>query len=47
MGGSLINSFLLDPNGYANEDSRAELEHLRQAGAWQLYVSVVFGRRVE
>lgn len=47
MGGALINSYLLDPNGYDNEDSLDRLRDLRDARAWQLYVSLVFGRRVE
>lgn len=47
MAGALINSFLLDPNGYDNEDSLDRLADLREAHAWQLYVSLVFGRRVE
>jgi hypothetical protein len=47
MAGALINSYLLDPNGYDNEDSLDRLHDLRDAHAWQLYVSLVFGRRVE
>jgi hypothetical protein len=47
MAGALINSYLLDPNGYDNEDSLDRLRDLRDAHAWQLYVSLVFGRRVE
>jgi hypothetical protein len=47
MGGALINSYLLDPNGYDNEDSLDRLRDLRDDQAWQLYVSLVFGRRVE
>lgn len=47
MGGALINSYLLDPNGYDNEDSLDRLRELRDGQAWQLYVSLVFGRRVE
>lgn len=47
MAGALINSYLLDPNGYDNEDSLDRLRDLRDAQAWQLYVSLVFGRRVE
>lgn len=45
MTGALINSYLLDPNGYDNEDSLDRLRDMRDA--WQLYVSLVFGRRVE
>jgi hypothetical protein len=47
LAGALINSYLLDPNGYANENARAELDHLRDAGAWQVYLALAFGRRVE
>jgi hypothetical protein len=47
MAGALINSYLLDPNGYDNEDSLEQLNDLRDAHAWQLYLSIVLGRRVE
>jgi len=47
VAGSLINSYLLDPNGYDNEDSQAVLDRMRDGNAWQLYVSLAFGRRVE
>jgi hypothetical protein len=47
MSGELINSYLLDPNGYDNESSRDRLRELRREQPWQLYVSLVFGRRVE
>lgn len=47
MAGALINSFLLDPNGYDNENSLELLSALRYERPWQLYVSIVFGRRVE
>ena len=47
MAGSLINSYLLDPNGYNNEQSLEELAVLREEHPWQFYVSLVFGRRVE
>lgn len=47
MAGSLINSYLLDPNGYNNEQSLEELAVLREEHPWQVYVSLVFGRRVE
>jgi hypothetical protein len=47
MGGALINSFLLDPNGYDNEASRDRLLELREEHPWQVYVTLAFGRRVE
>lgn len=47
MGGALINSYLLDPNGYDNQDSLDRLAELRDEHGWQLYVSFVFGRRIE
>lgn len=47
MAGSLINSYLLDPNGYNNEQSLEELAVLREDHPWQIYISFVFGRRVE
>jgi hypothetical protein len=47
LAGALINSYLLDPNGYANENALVELDHLRDTGAWQVYLALAFGRRVE
>ena len=47
LAGALINSYLLDPNGYDNEDSLDQLSLLRDEHAWQVYISLVFGRRVE
>jgi hypothetical protein len=47
LAGRLINSFLLDPNGFDNENSRDRLVELRDERPWQLYLSVVFGRRLE
>jgi hypothetical protein len=47
MAGALVNSYLLDPNGYDNQDSFARLAELREEHAWQLYVSFTFGRRIE
>jgi hypothetical protein len=47
MAGALINSYLLDPNGYDNQDSFDRLAELREEHAWQLYVSFAFGRRIE
>jgi hypothetical protein len=47
MAGALINSYLLDPNGYDNQNSRDQLAELRDEHAWQLYVSFAFGRRIE
>ena len=47
LAGALINSYLLDPNGYESEAARAELHRMRDGSAWQIYVALVFGRRVE
>lgn len=47
MSGELINSYLLDPNGYDNESSRDRLRELRRDQPWQLYISLAFGRRIE
>jgi hypothetical protein len=47
MAGSLINSYLLDPNGYDNQDSLDQLADLREEDPWQVYVSFAFGRRIE
>jgi hypothetical protein len=47
MSGELINSYLLDPNGYDNESSRDRLRELRREQPWQLYVALAFGRRIE
>lgn len=45
--GRLINSYLLDPNGYDNEAYAERLADLLDEHAWQLYVSFCFGRRIE
>jgi hypothetical protein len=47
MAGALINSYLLDPNGYDNENLRDQLAELRDERPWQVYVSFAFGRRIE
>jgi hypothetical protein len=47
LAGSLINSYLLDPNGYDNEAYAERLADMRGDHAWQLYVSFCFGRRIE
>jgi hypothetical protein len=47
LAGALINSYLLDPNGYDNEGYVERLAELRDENAWQLFVSIAFGRRVE
>ncbi len=47
MHGQLINSFLLDPNGFDNENSQDELDRLRYERPWQVFVTFAFGRRIE
>jgi len=46
IAGELINSFMVDPNGFNNENARDELEATRDS-PWEGVVSVTFGRRVD
>lgn len=46
MTGSLINYFLIDPNGFDNEVAQDEVD-AAQRGPWRAFARVVFGRRVD
>ena len=46
VAGELINSFMIDPNGFNNENARDELDDTRDQ-PWEGFVLVTFGRRVE
>ena len=45
--GRLINSFLLDPNGFDNQNSQDRLDQIVEERPWQAFVSVTFGRRLD
>jgi hypothetical protein len=46
VAGELVNSFMIDPNGFNNENARDELNRTLDS-PWEGVVSVTFGRRVE
>ena len=46
VAGELVNSFMIDPNGFNNANARDELERTLDS-QWEGVVSVTFGRRVE
>jgi hypothetical protein len=45
--GELINSFLVDPNGFHDERAEAELERAKGADAWHGFVRLVISRRID
>jgi hypothetical protein len=45
--GELINSFLLDPNGFDNEDADAVLYKTKTLEPWRGFVRLQFGRRLD
>jgi hypothetical protein len=45
--GRLIENFLLDPNGFNNENARDELDVVTKLEPWRGFVRVVFGRRLD
>lgn len=45
--GNLINSFLLDPNGFENEDAQANLDRARHAEAWHGFIRIMVSRRID
>ncbi|MBE7486019.1 MAG: hypothetical protein HS104_39375 [Polyangiaceae bacterium] len=47
VAGRLLNSYLIDPNGFHNAAAQDELEDARDHRPWEGFVSVVFGRKVE
>jgi hypothetical protein len=44
--GKLINSFLLDPNGFENEDAAANLHDATRENAWHGFIRLMVSRRV-
>ena len=44
--GELVNSFLLDPNGFDNQDRADELTDIKRNSAWQGFIAVTFARRL-
>jgi hypothetical protein len=45
--GALINSFLLDPNGFENEDAAERLGRARNEDAWHGFARIVISRRID
>jgi hypothetical protein len=45
--GELINSFLLDPNGFDNEEAEATLYQAKTGEPWRGFIRLVFGRRLD
>jgi hypothetical protein len=45
--GRLINSFLLDPNGYENEAAEDNLRRARHEDAWHGFVRIMISRRID
>ena len=45
--GTLINHFIVDPNGFDNENAQDELDDLLHRDPWLGFVRVVFGRRID
>jgi hypothetical protein len=45
--GELINHFLIDPNGFDNEDAGRELDRVKTDDPWRGFVRVVFARRLD
>jgi hypothetical protein len=45
--GDLINHFLIDPNGFDNEDARDGLDEARHGDPWRSFVRLSFGRKLD
>jgi len=45
--GDLINSYLVDPNGFNNESAREELKEVRYSKPWRAFLRLVFSRRLD
>ncbi len=45
--GHLLNVFLLDPNGYENEQAQSDLDHATSEHAWHGFVRLVISRRLD
>jgi hypothetical protein len=43
----LINTFLIDPNGFDNEDAQRELDVARDKRPWRGFLRIVFARRID
>lgn len=44
--GSLLDSFLIDPNGFRNADAQEALDDASLRSPWRLFLRVVFSRRI-
>ena len=47
LAGKLINSFLLDPNGFRNEDAQADLDRARHEDRARGFIRLIFSRRLD
>ena len=47
MAGKLIDSFLLDPNGFHNEDAQADLDRARHEDRARGFIRLIFSRRLD
>ena len=47
VAGELVDSYLVDPNGFHNESARDDLRAARDEQPWEGFSSIVFGRRIE
>ena len=45
--GELVNSFLLDPNGFDNERAEEVLHRTKTLEPWRGFIRLVFGRRID
>lgn len=45
--GSLINNFLIDPNGLDNENALDRFDEVRHENPWRGFIRLVFGRRLD
>jgi hypothetical protein len=45
--GKLIRHYLIDPNGFDNENAQDELDRLRHDDPWRAFVRLVFARRID
>jgi hypothetical protein len=45
--GKLVNSFLLDPNGFENEEAQANLDRATREEAWHGFVRIMISRRID
>jgi hypothetical protein len=45
--GELINHFLIDPNGFDNENAQRELDRTKTDDPWRGFVRIVFARRID